>query len=420
VTIATLKTGDYTLRGYEGVVVVERKKSPSEIANNLFEARFERELERMEAITHPFIFLDFPSPTWTTTPHRVRPPLGPPPHRLTGRQLLKRIHEFELKYKARWFCTEGRGRTKAISLFKRILEKYPTRPMASKVQRRVDEVVAELDFNARHHWLGLGDVSRIKTGAPLDDDQARPVFERVMAKMQDPAYLAWTCATLFDFHPHPFQGVALRELWQRPFPMLVWTRGGSKTTTLGIYALLRALLDQGSKVLLVSAAFRQAKGIFDVCAKRWYDSPMLRSLVGNGLKQGPRFEVDRCSITLGDSTITAIPLGNGEKVRGMRATHLLIDEFKSVPIDIVENVVVGFAAVSADPMEKVKRAAYLAYLKAHGLYSTEMDEEGGRLASNQTVISGTAYYGFNHFAQYFRKWKAFVECRNDPRPVPAG
>jgi hypothetical protein len=286
--------------------------------------------------------------------------------------------------------------------------------MASKVQRRVDEVVAELDFNARHHWLGLGDVSRIKTGAPLDDDQARPVFERVMAKMQDPAYLAWTCATLFDFHPHPFQGVALRELWQRPFPMLVWTRGGSKTTTLGIYALLRALLDQGSKVLLVSAAFRQAKGIFDVCAKRWYDSPMLRSLVGNGLKQGPRFEVDRCSITLGDSTITAIPLGNGEKVRGMRATHLLIDEFKSVPIDIVENVVVGFAAVSADPMEKVKRAAYLAYLKAHGLYSTEMDEEGGRLASNQTVISGTAYYGFNHFAQYFRKWKAFVECRNDP------
>jgi hypothetical protein len=129
VTIATLKTGDYTLRGYEGVVVVERKKSPSEIANNLFEARFERELERMEAITHPFIFLDFPFadlddyPRIESVPHSVRRRI-----RLTGRQLLKRIHEFELKYKARWFCTEGRGRTKAISLFKRILEKYPTPP----------------------------------------------------------------------------------------------------------------------------------------------------------------------------------------------------------------------------------------------------------------------------------------------------
>jgi hypothetical protein len=286
--------------------------------------------------------------------------------------------------------------------------------MGNAVQRRVDDIVAELDFNARHHWLGLGDVSRIKTGAPLDEDTSRPVFERVLAKMQDPAYLAWTCQTLFGFQPHPFQGVALQELWKRAFPMLVWTRGGSKTTVLGIYAILRALLDQGSKVLLVSAAFRQAKGIFDVCAKRWYDSPMLRSLVAGGNKQGPRFEVDRCSMALGDSTITAIPLGNGEKVRGMRATHLLIDEFKSVPIDVVENVVVGFAAVAADPMEKVKRAAYLEYLKAHGAYHPEMEADGGKLASNQTVISGTAYYGFNHYSTYFKKWKSYIEVRNDP------
>jgi hypothetical protein len=285
--------------------------------------------------------------------------------------------------------------------------------MANATQRRVEDILVEIDYNARHHWLGLGDVSKLKLPNPFDAEPDKNVLDRVLSFMQEPRYLGWTTQTLLGFQPHPFQCVALRELWLKAFPMLVWSRGGSKTTTLGIYAVLRALLNQGSKVLIVSAAFRQAKAVFDVCANRWYSSPMLRSLV-SGSKQGPRFEVDRCSITLGDSTITAIPLGNGEKVRGMRATHLLIDEYKSVPIDIVENVVLGFAAVSQDPLEKVQRESYKEYLRQHGLYIPEMDEEHGKLASNQTVISGTAYFGFNHFARDWKKWKAFVECRNDP------
>jgi hypothetical protein len=52
---------------------------------------------------------------------------------------------------------------------------------------------------------------------------------------------------------------------------------------------------------------------------------------------------------------SAIPMGNGEKVRGKRATHLLIDEFASTELSIIENVVLGFAAVSASPLDKVKR-----------------------------------------------------------------
>ena len=50
-------------------------------------------------------------------------------------------------------------------------------------------------------------------------------------------------------------------------------------------------------------------------------------------------------------------LGDGQKIRGQRANDIIADEFASIPREIFENVVAGFAAVSADPVENVKRLA---------------------------------------------------------------
>ena len=43
-----LDTGDYSLRGYEELLAIERKGKISEFARNIVENRFERELERLE------------------------------------------------------------------------------------------------------------------------------------------------------------------------------------------------------------------------------------------------------------------------------------------------------------------------------------------------------------------------------------
>jgi len=289
--------------------------------------------------------------------------------------------------------------------------------MSNKVQDRVDELVQRLNYEASHAWLNLDNVSKIKTKSPLSGNQwgTLPVQDRILTLMRQPEYLSWTTRTLFGFECYPFQAVALREMWLRAFPMFIFTRGGSKTTLFGVYAILRALLDQGSKILLIGSSFRQAKGIFDVCSGIWYSSSMLRSLVDDNQRQGPRFEIDRCTLKLGDSVITAIPLGNGEKIRGLRATHLIVDEFKSVPLDIVENVVFGFAAVSKSPFEKSKEEAYKQYLKKHGLWSPLMEESTEKLSSNQTIVGGTAYWAWNHFAQYYQRYKGFIESQGDPK-----
>ena len=54
-----LKTGDYTLEGFEEVVCIERKKSVEEIANNVGKEkkRFDAEMERINEYTFKYIIL---------------------------------------------------------------------------------------------------------------------------------------------------------------------------------------------------------------------------------------------------------------------------------------------------------------------------------------------------------------------------
>ena len=70
--VQTLKSGDYTLEGFEETFVIERKSGTAEIAQNINEGRFVRELERLEEFRFPFLLVIMtarrrqPSPTTTT------------------------------------------------------------------------------------------------------------------------------------------------------------------------------------------------------------------------------------------------------------------------------------------------------------------------------------------------------------------
>ena len=59
--IGTLHTGDYTMKGFEDVVCIERKASVSEIAMNLGRKKkpFQEEMERMRDFQFSFLILEF-------------------------------------------------------------------------------------------------------------------------------------------------------------------------------------------------------------------------------------------------------------------------------------------------------------------------------------------------------------------------
>lgn len=269
-------------------------------------------------------------------------------------------------------------------------------------------------------WLGLGDTSELETANPLQSNLVQRLEDplvHLLTVMRDPAYFGFTCKHLFNKLLTPIQLAVMRELWVRPFPMLIASRGFGKSFLLGLYTCLRLMFNQGVKVVVVGAGFRQSKIIFDYAEEIWSSAPMFRDVCSGQAHQGPRRDIDRCTFRVGDSVATFIPLGDGSKIRGLRANVLVGDEFASTPNEIFENVVSGFAAVSMDPIEKVRQAARRRVLEEMGLWEPEAPDPSLGLTSNQTVIAGTAYYGFNHFCRYWAKWKAIVESRGDERKL---
>ena len=64
-------TGDIAIEGMENFLAIDRKKSVSELASNLFEdyTRFKKEMIRMSEITHSFLILEFPIEHVLLYPH---------------------------------------------------------------------------------------------------------------------------------------------------------------------------------------------------------------------------------------------------------------------------------------------------------------------------------------------------------------
>jgi len=283
--------------------------------------------------------------------------------------------------------------------------------LSKQFDRRIQQLIEE-------EWLGLGDTSELEVNNPFDEktkEDTELPHVHLLNLMRQPKNFAFTCKHVLNKQLLPFQLAILTELWTRPFPMLIGSRGMGKSFILAVYAMLRALLCPGSKIVIVGAAFRQAKVIFEYCEEIWRGAPILRDIVGNDHNNGPKHETDVYRLRMGESMIIALPLGDGTKIRGQRANIIIADEFASIPVDIFENVVAGFAAVNLSPAEKVKSAARRRAMRRLGLLK---DDDGNvpsvpGMNSNQTILSGTAYYGFNHFADYWKRWKAIIESRGD-------
>ena len=224
--------------------------------------------------------------------------------------------------------------------------------------------------------------------------------------MTRPEYFSFLCKHVFNINILPSQALFLCEMWNRRFPMLIASRGFGKSFILSLYAMIRGLLLPERKVVVVGAAFRQSKVLFEYMETIWNSAPILRSICD--ANSGPRRDVDRCVMRINASRVTCLPLGDGQKIRGQRANDIISDEFGSIPRDIFETVVAGFAAVSSDPIENVKKIASKKRAKELGI---EIEEESGSILenkNNQIILSGTAYYDFNHFAEYWKKWKAII------------
>ena len=273
--------------------------------------------------------------------------------------------------------------------------------MSNTELKKIDDAWLHIDVAEKDVFNPFGVVS-------LNQDD---YHLRITWLMSRPEYFSFLCKYIFNITILPSQALMLHEMWHRKFPMLIASRGFGKSFILSLYAMIRALLLPERKVVVVGAAFRQSKVLFEYMETIWSNAPILRSMCTSD--SGPRRDVDRCVMRINKSRITCLPLGDGQKIRGQRANDIISDEFASIPREIFETVVAGFAAVISDPIENVKRLAAEKKAQSLGLDISEDKKNTIENKDNQIVLSGTAYYDFNHFAEYWKKWKSIVKSRGD-------
>ena len=211
-----------------------------------------------------------------------------------------------------------------------------------------------------------------------------------------------------------FQQVMLQMLWSKKFPMVIDTRGAGKTFILALYALVRAILVPGSKIVICGAGFRQAKLVFKFVEQLYEASPLIKE----ALEQwgGPKYGSDMATLRVGLSTIQAIPIGDGEKIRGIRATCLIADEFSSIPEEIFDIVLSPFTSTHANPAERAANAAFVSRLRDLGASEDLLDNiKSTQSFGNQIVISGTPSYKHNHFYRRYGVYKMFIQSKGDKK-----
>lgn len=249
----------------------------------------------------------------------------------------------------------------------------------------------------------------LKTEDPIE-------FEKKLTwLLVQPDYFAFLVKHVFNVELMPFQVVILQELWKRKFPMLIASRGAGKTFLLGLYCLMRALLLPGRKIVIAGAGFRQSKFVHEYMETIWRNAPVLRDLC-DGNSGGVRAP-DVCTFRVNESVINALPIGDGSKIRGYRANDLITDEFASHSREIFETVLAGFGNVSANVVESVKLQEALQEAKNQGYDISDFQIDTPFQISNQIVISGTAFYDFNHFADYWKKWRKIILSKGDKKAL---
>lgn len=208
----------------------------------------------------------------------------------------------------------------------------------------------------------------------------------------------------------PIQRVILRDMWFKNFDITVMGRGGGKTFLLGVNAVLHALLYPGYRVGLIAPSFRQSKMIFAEVEKIYQRAPILRE----ACEKRPVRGSDTCYLKFrgtdysNGSFIEALPIGvDGAKIRGSRFYLIQIDELAQMTPDIIDLVIRPMAAVSLEPMQRVRERQQQEEMIRQGL-ATEDDFVGN--AANKMIMTSSGYFKFNHMWRRMKSyWKAMKE-----------
>ena len=211
---------------------------------------------------------------------------------------------------------------------------------------------------------------------------------------------------IFGIKLFPFQHMAVKSMFETDYFLGVWSRGMSKSFSTGIYAALDAILNQGVEIGILSKSFRQSKMIFkkieDIAAKP--EAAFFKQCITKVSKSN-----DEWLMEIGQSRIRALPLGDGEKLRGFRFQRIIIDEFLLMPERIYNEVIVPFLSVVENPTQRQELYGLETMLIEQG----KMKEEDRYIWPNNKLIAlSSASYKFEYLYKLYNQFDFLITQEN--------
>jgi len=231
----------------------------------------------------------------------------------------------------------------------------------------------------------------------LEDTQAKIWLYKFLKEN-----VTFTTELLTGIELFPFQHMAVKAMMENDYFLGIWSRGMSKSFSTGIFALLDAMMNQGVHIGIISKSFRQSKMIFRKIEDISQDAKaeLFKQCIGKVSKSN-----DEWSMQIGKSRITALPLGDGEKLRGFRFQRIIIDELLLMPEKVLNEVIMPFLAVVENPTERQKiKDAEDAMIEAGKM----TEEERTEWPSNKMIGLSSASYKFEYLYKMYQAYENMV------------
>ncbi len=191
------------------------------------------------------------------------------------------------------------------------------------------------------------------------------------------------------------QELLINFLFEKDNSLVVAGRGFGKSFMIQVFCILYAIFNPNTKICIVANNFRAAKRIFDGIEKlvNHKKSFLLKHCFSNNPSKQP----DAYKWTLlNGSELLALPLSNGEGLRGTRANVLIIDEALLISKEIQESVLRPFLTARQNITEQMEINAVEDEMIAQGVMKPE---ERTILSRNKLILMSSASYQFEYLFQ---------------------
>ena len=214
--------------------------------------------------------------------------------------------------------------------------------------------------------------------------------------------ISFTSEMFLGVRLFPFQAMAIKGMMVSDYSMFVFSRGMSKTFSTAIYVLLECLLNPQANIGVIAGSFRQSKQIFqkmeDILSKP--EASLLKEC-GFKIQKG----TDQWTLTLGSSRAIALPLANGERLRGFRFNRIVLDEFLTIPEKIFNEVIIPFLGVVENPIEREE----LYNLESKLIDKGEMKESDRYTwPNNKLIILSSPSFKFEYMYKLYKKYEDLI------------